>query len=67
VDRVAPGKVAIGGEALVLELLTSKNHALLTGWYSILALDLSLDVPNRVRRLDINGDRPTHECADEDL
>jgi hypothetical protein len=67
VDRVALGEVAISGEAPILELLTSENHALLTGWHPILILDLSLDVPNRVSRLDLDGDRPTHEGPYEDL
>ena len=67
VDRIALGEVAINGEAPILELLTSENHALLTGWHPILVLGLSLDVPNRVRRLDLNSNRPAHECADEDL
>jgi hypothetical protein len=67
VDRVALGEVAISGEAPILELLTSENHALLTGRHPIFVLDLSLDVPNRVSRLDLDGDCPAHECAYEDL
>ena len=66
-EGVAPGEMAVNGETPILELPTSENHALLIGRHSILALDLSLDVPNRVSWLDLNGDRPTHECADEDL
>jgi hypothetical protein len=67
VDRVALGEVAISGEAPILELLTSENHALLTGRHPILVLDLSLDVPNRVSRLDLDGDCPPHEGPYENL
>merc|ERR1719385_566270 len=51
----------------VLELLSSKDQPLLVWGNALLVLDLSLDVLNAVRGLDLEGDGLTGEGLDEDL
>jgi len=51
----------------VLELLSSENESLLIGGDALLVLDLSLDIFNGVRSLNIKGDGLASESLDEDL
>jgi hypothetical protein len=59
--------VVVGEGAAVLELLASEDEALLVGRDALLVLDLGLDVLDRVRRLDLEGDGLTSEGLDENL
>ena len=59
--------VAREDAAAVLELLAREDQALLVGRDALLVLDLGLDVVDRVRRLDLEGDRLAGERLDEDL
>ena len=51
----------------VLELLSSEDESLLIGGNALLVLDLSLDVFNGVRGLNIEGDGLSGKGLDEDL
>ena len=59
--------VVVGEGAAVLELLTSKDEALLVGGDALLVLDLGLDVVNGVAGLDLERDSLTRQGLDEDL
>merc|ERR1712014_303063 len=59
--------VVIGESPSILELLSSKDQPLLAWGDSLLVLDLSLDVLNAVRGLDLEGDGLASEGLDEDL
>merc|ERR1711970_340543 len=59
--------VVVGERAAVLELLPSKDQALLVGRDALLVLDLRLDVLDRVRRLDLERHRLPRQGLDEDL
>merc|ERR1712213_269590 len=59
--------VVIREGSSVLELLSSKNQSLLIWGNSFLVLDLSLDILNRVRRLNLKGDGLSSQGLDEDL
>ena len=59
--------VVIGKSAAVLELLASEDESLLIGRDALLILDLSLDVVDGVRRLDLESDSFTREGLDENL
>ena len=59
--------VVIGQSSSVLQLLTSEDESLLIWRDSFLVLDLSLDVLNRVRRLDIESDSLSGQSLDENL
>ena len=59
--------VVIRKSSAVLELLSSEDKSLLIGRDAFLVLDLSLDVVNGVRGLDLEGDRLAGEGLDEDL
>jgi len=48
--------VVVAEGATVLELLASKDEALLIRGNALLVLDLALDVVNGVRGLDLKGD-----------
>ena len=48
--------VVVAQGAAILQLLTSKDQALLVRGNALLVLDLGLDVVNCVRRLDFEGD-----------
>ena len=48
--------VVIGKSAAILELLSSKDEALLVRGDALLVLDLGLDIINRVGRLHLKGD-----------
>jgi len=51
----------------VFELLASKDEALLVGGYTLLILDLRLNIINRVRRFDLESYRFAGQCLHEDL
>jgi len=51
----------------ILELLSSEDQPLLVWGNSLLVLDLSLDILNAVRGLDLEGDGLAGERLDEDL
>merc|ERR1719198_2621381 len=59
--------VVIRKRAAVLELLTREDEALLIRRNALLVLDLLLHVVDRVRRLDVEGDRLTREGLHENL
>ena len=59
--------VVVGEGATILELLSSKDKALLIGRNTFLVLDLGLDVVNGVRWLDLEGDSLSSERLDENL
>ena len=59
--------VVIGQSSSVLQLLTSEDESLLIWRDALLVLDLSLDVLNRVRRLDIESDSLSGQSLDENL
>merc|ERR1711936_339855 len=59
--------VVVGESPSVLQLLSSKDQPLLVWGNAFLVLDLSLDVPNAVRGLDLEGDGLASEGLDEDL
>jgi hypothetical protein len=48
--------VVVGQGAAVLQLLASEDQTLLVRGDALLVLDLLLDVLDRVRRLDVEGD-----------
>merc|ERR1712222_194108 len=59
--------VVIGKGVAILELLAGEDEALLVGRNALLVLDLSLDVVDGVRRLDLESDRLAGEGLDENL
>ena len=59
--------VVIRKSAAVLELLASKDESLLIGRDALLVLDLSLDVVDGVRRLDLKSDSFTRKGLNENL
>merc|ERR1712176_1528062 len=59
--------VIIGEGAAIFELLSSEDKSLLIGRDTFLVLDLSFDILNGVRWLDIEGDGLTSESLNEDL
>merc|ERR1719487_846442 len=59
--------VVVREGAAVLELLAREDQALLVRRDALLVLDLGLDVVNRVRRLNLKGDRLASKGLDEDL
>merc|ERR1712203_1062152 len=59
--------VVVGESSSVLQLLACEDQPLLIWGDSLLVLDLSLDVLNRVRGLDLKGDGLPGEGLDEDL
>ena len=59
--------VVVTQGAAVFELLAGEDEALLVWGDSFLVLDLSLDVFNGVRGLDIEGDGLSGESLDENL
>ena len=59
--------VVVRESAAVLELLAGENQTLLVRRNSLLVLNLRLDILDRVRGLDVEGDRLTREGFDEDL
>ena len=59
--------VVVRESAAVLELLASEDETLLIGRDALLVLDLSLDVVDGVRRLDLESDGLTRKGLDENL
>ncbi len=59
--------VVVRERAAVLELLAREDQTLLVRRDALLVLDLGLDVVNRVRRLDLEGDGLAGEGLDENL
>ena len=59
--------VVVRKGSAVFELLSSEDETLLIGWDAFLVLDLSLDVLNGVRWLDLKSDGLSGEGLDEDL
>lgn len=59
--------VVVGKSAAILELLASKDQALLVGGNALLILDLLLDTFDGVRRLDLEGNSLTRKGLHEDL
>ena len=59
--------VVVRKSAAVFELLSSEDEALLVWWDTFLVLDLSLDVFDGVRWLNIKSDGLASEGLDEDL
>jgi len=59
--------VVIREGSTIFELFSSEDQTLLLRWDSFLVLDLSLDIGDRVVRLDIQGDRLSRKGLDENL
>jgi len=59
--------VVVRQSATILELLSSEDQSLLIGGNALLVLDLLLDIVDRVRALDFEGDGLASEGLDEDL
>ena len=59
--------VVVGKGAAVLELLASKDQALLVRRDALLVLDLGLDIVDGVRAFHLKGDGLTREGLDENL
>jgi hypothetical protein len=59
--------IVVRESAAILELLASEDQALLVRGDALLVLDLGLDIVNRVRGLDLEGDGLAREGLDEDL
>ena len=59
--------VVIRKGTAVLELLSGENQTLLIRGDTLLVLDLSLDIVDRVRRLNVEGDRLAGQGLDENL
>ena len=66
-ERIALGEAAVGGEAPIPELFAGEDQTQSTGRHSILVLDLSLEIPDRVGWIDLEGNCPTRESSDENL
>ena len=65
-DQVKGGlllDVVVGEGAAVLELLAGEDEALLVGGDALLVLDLRLDVVDRVRGLNLQGDGLAGDCV----
>ncbi len=59
--------VVIGKSAAILELLASEDQTLLVGRDTLLVLDLSLDIVDGVRGLDLKGDGLAGQGLHKDL
>jgi hypothetical protein len=59
--------IVVGKSAAILELLAGKDEALLVRGNALLVLDLGLHIVNRVRGLDLQGNRLASERLHEDL
>jgi hypothetical protein len=69
-DQVEGGlllNVIVRESSAILELLAGEDESLLIGGDALLVLDLSLDIFNGVRSLNIKGDGLASESLDEDL
>ena len=56
--------IVVGQSATVLQLLAGKDESLLIGRDPFFVLDLGLDIVDRVRGLDLEGDRLTRKARD---
>ena len=59
--------VVVREGSAVFQLLSSENESLLVGRDALLVLNLSLDIFNGVRRLNVEGDSFAGEGFNEDL
>merc|ERR1712018_119456 len=59
--------VVVGEGSSIFQLLSSKDQSLLIWRNSFLVLDLGLDILNRVRRLNLEGDGLASQGLDKDL
>ena len=59
--------VVVRQGAPVLQLLAREDQTLLVGRDALLVLDLGLDVLNRVRGLNLQGDGLSRQCLNENL
>jgi len=59
--------VVVGESTSILQLLSGEDQPLLVGWDSLLVLDFSLDVLNRVAGLNLQGDGLAGQSLHEDL
>ena len=59
--------VVVAEGSAILELLAGEDKTLLIGRDSFLVLDLSLDVLDRVRGLDLKSDGLSGQSLDKDL
>ena len=59
--------VVVGKSSSIFKLFTSEDESLLIRWDSFLVLDLSLDVLDRVGRLDLEGDGLASKGLHKDL
>merc|ERR1712127_580988 len=59
--------VVVGEGSSVFELLTGEDKSLLIGWDALLVLDLSLDIFDGVRWLDLKSDSLSRKGLNEDL
>merc|ERR1719270_2059243 len=69
-DKVKSGLllgVVVGQSPAILQLLASEDQPLLVRGDSLLVLDLSLDILDRVRGLHLKGDGLARESLHEDL
>ena len=57
--------VVVGKRPAILELLASKDQALLVGWNALLVLNLGLDIVDGVGRLHLKGDSLARQGLDE--
>ena len=57
--------VVIREGATILKLLAGKNETLLIWWDALLVLNLALDVIDRIRALDLEGNGLAGERLDE--
>ena len=59
--------VVVRKGAAILQLLASKDQALLIRWDPLLVLDLGLDIVNGITGLDVEGDGLARQGLHEDL
>lgn len=67
VKRIALHQMVIRDGALILEVLAGVNQSLSASQNALFALDPGLDIPDRVGRIDLEGDGLARECPDKDL
>ena len=54
--------VVVAEGTAVFQLLTREDQALLVRWDAFLVLDLALDIVNRIRGLNLEGDGLSGDC-----
>ena len=65
--RIALHQMVIRDGALILEVLAGVDQSLSASQNALFVLDPDLDIPDRVGRIDLEGDGLTRECPDKDL